>query len=69
MAKRDSHKIGNATLHISRYEHGGGRMWLERAGQSRDLVADLYDDEPGARRDALIEVIVRALDDLEREPK
>jgi hypothetical protein len=47
-------------LVIYRYEHGGGRVYWERNG-GRDLVMDLYDDDPeGKRRDAIIDAVLRA---------
>lgn len=32
------------TLKISRYDHGGGRIYFD-GGQNRELVADLYHEE------------------------
>lgn len=45
---------------INRYEHGGARIFIERENGSRDLVADLYDDEPAERREAIIKAIIEA---------
>ena len=45
---------------IVRYDHGGRRIYIERENGSRDLVADLYDDEGGERCDAIVAAIIRA---------
>ncbi len=50
---------GPVGLHIERYEHGGVRLWFERPGGGRDLVADLY--EPEERSAKLIDAIVAVL--------
>ena len=51
---------------VMRYEHGGGRIWLQEDGDGRKLVADLYHEGDReffahARTD-----IPRLLDELER---
>jgi len=44
------------TLH--RYDHGGGRLFVEHDNRSRDLILDLYGD--GERRDKIIAALVAA---------
>lgn len=46
-------------LVITRYDHGGGRLFFERDGK-RDLIMDIYDDEPGERREAIITAVLAA---------
>lgn len=47
-------------LVINRYEHGGARVYFEREGR-RDLVMDVYDDDPeGGRREAIIAAVLAA---------
>ena len=51
------------TAEIVRYDHGGGRIWINMPSGSRDLVVDLYACEgpdPAARREAIIEALTRA---------
>ena len=45
-------------LKISRYEHGGARLWLENENGHRDLVVDIY--EPKERREAIIAALIGA---------
>jgi hypothetical protein len=45
---------------IHRYDHGGGRIFVERDNGSRDLILDLYDDAPGERRDKIIAALQAA---------
>lgn len=47
-------------LVVCRYEHGGARIYFDRAGGVRDLVADLYDDERAERREAIIGALIAA---------
>lgn len=47
---------------IVRYEHGGGRIWINKPGGGRDLVMDLYacdGPDPAARREAIIAAVTR----------
>ncbi|HVZ60646.1 MAG TPA: hypothetical protein VG892_07655 [Terriglobales bacterium] len=48
-----------AGLIINRYEHGGARVYWDRDGK-RDLIMDLYDEEPGTRTDAIIELVLKS---------
>lgn len=43
---------------INRYDHGGGRIFIEYANGTRDLVVDLY--EPEERREAIIAAMIAA---------
>lgn len=43
---------------INRYDHGGARVWIEKANGGRDLVVDIYIYEPAERREAIIAALV-----------
>lgn len=32
-------------LRVARYEHGGGRLWIEKADGSRELVCDMFRED------------------------
>jgi hypothetical protein len=53
--------MSDCELRVNLYEHGGARVFFESPEGGRDLVADLYDDEGGERRDKIIAAL-RALD-------
>lgn len=43
---------------LTRYDHGGGRMWVDQPGEGRELIADFY-NEPDR------EFLYHAHDDVE----
>lgn len=49
-----------ADARVMLYDHGGGRVYLDRPSGGRDLILDLYacdGDDPGARRDAILAML------------